>query len=207
MAEIALRGGRSSAGGCHPAEVDSCPHCAAPLRPAATFCLACDRPVVDETSRLSVGEAVHVSVGRPLMGLLIVAGCLLVVGVAAYGGTSFVHHQHAAKSRQAVADVTRAATLLVEAEGGRAVSCERMSAVVAGRAAETLRECAAVVGQDPGAEMGKLEVDRVRLKGTQGSARVRATISDRAGTHTFDRLLHLVHARRAWLLSWDGTPL
>jgi hypothetical protein len=187
--------------------VDSCPHCAAPLRPAATFCLACDRPVVEETSRLSVGDAVHVSVGRPLLGLVVVAGCLLAVGLATYGGVSFVHHQHAATTRQAVTDVTREATLLVEAEGGRSASCARMSAVVAGPSARTVRECGAVVGHDPGAAMCRLDVDRVRLHGTAGSARLRSTISDRAGTHTIDRVLHLVHARREWLVSWDGTPL
>lgn len=187
--------------------MDSCPHCAAPLRPAATFCLACDRPVVDDTSRLSVGEAVHVSVGRPFVGLLVVAGCLLVVGAAAYAGVALVHHQHAATTRQAVADVTRAATLLVEAEGGRSASCERMSAVVAGPATATLRECRAVVGHDPGAEVARLHVDRVRLHGTAGSARVRTTITDRAGSRTVDRVLHLVHGRRTWLLSWDGTPV
>jgi len=187
--------------------MSSCPHCAAPLRPAATFCLACDRPVVDETSRLSVGDAVHVSVGRPLVGLLVVVGCLVVIGAATYGGVSFVHHRHEATARQAAADVTRAATLILAAEGGHAASCARMSAVVAGPKARIVRECDSMVGHDPGAEPGTLHVDRVRLHGNAGSARVRSTISDRAGTHTLDRVLPLVHVRREWLLRWDGAPL
>jgi hypothetical protein len=186
--------------------VDSCPHCAAPLRPAATFCLACDRPVVDETSRLSVAEAVHVSAGRPLIGLLVVAGCLLVIGAATYGGVAFVHDRHAATRGQAVADVTRGTTLLIDAEAGRPDACRRARSVLAGPTVDLLRECLALVDHDPGARVDRVRVDRLRLHGTTGTAHVRATVGDATGTHTVDRVVALVHARRTWLMAWDGKP-
>jgi len=187
--------------------VNSCPHCDAPLKPASTFCLACDRPVVDESSRLSVGEPMRVSAGRPLVGLLVVAGVVLAVGGAAYGGLAYIHQQRTKSTDAVLEDVTRGTTLLVDAEGGRADACQRATSEVAGPADDVLRECRAIVDHDPGVRVAAIRVDRLDLEGAKGTARVRATISDAHGTHALDRAVDLVRGRRDWRMTWDGRPV
>jgi hypothetical protein len=184
--------------------VNSCPYCEAPLRPAATFCLACDRPVADENSRLSVADSVQVTVGRPLIGMLVVAACLLAVGATAYGGYALVHHEHVATRNQAVGDLTRGTTLLVEAEAGHARACQRAEALLAGSARQVRSECLALVDDDPGAHVEKVQVDRLSLHSTLGTAHVHAAITDDAGTHTVDRTVDLSKVGRDWRLAWDG---
>jgi hypothetical protein len=189
---------------CDPALVNSCPYCEAPLRPAATFCLACDRPVVDESSRLSVADSVQVTVGRPLVGLLVMAACVLAIGATAYGGYALVHHEHVATTSQAVRDVTRGTTLLVEAEAGHTGACRKAETVLAGPAAQVHSECLSLVDDDPGAHAGRMKVDGLSLHGTVGTAHVRAAITDDAGTHTLDRKVDLSKVGRDWRMTWDG---
>ena len=184
--------------------MENCPHCDAPLKPAATFCLTCDNPVAPETSRLSVGEAVTVSVGRPLVGLAVVAGCLLALGAATYGGVAYVHHQHHQSRQQVLDDVRQGTTLLVDAEGGQSRACHRAGTVLAGLPQDIERECAAIVGDDPGARVVAVSVDRLDLQGAKGTAHVHATIADASGTHVLDRVVDLVHGRREWRMDWSG---
>jgi hypothetical protein len=201
-----LRTGRSAAIACHPSAVTSCPHCDAPLKPAARYCLACDRPVGEETSALSVGEAVAVSVGRPLVAVAAVAATVVVLGALVWGYVAFLHHGNGAAEAQARGDVRRGTTLLVSAEGGQPSACLRSAGVLAGPAADVVAKCQAIVDHDPGAHVASIQVDRLRLQGTTGSVRVRASIRDRTGTHALDRVVDLVHAGRAWRMSWDGRP-
>lgn len=186
--------------------MEKCPHCDAPLRPAATYCLACDRPIVEQSSRLSVGEAVPVSVGRPLVAVLAIAGAVVVIGSLVWGYVAYVHHGNAQTAAQASADVRKGATLLVAAEGGQSDACRRSTALLAGPATGVLAQCQAIVDHDPGARVTSIRVDRVNLQGSTGTVRVRATVDDRAGAHTLDRVVDVVHVARKWRMSWDGRP-
>ena len=183
--------------------MENCPHCDAPLKPAARFCLACDQPL-DETSRLSVGEPVQVAVGRPLVGMAAVAATLLVVGGIVWGGLAFIHHERTQSRDAVIADVEHGTTLLVDAEAGRSSACRRSTGVLAGPAQDVARQCRAIVGADPGATVSSIRVDRLDLEGRTGTARLRATIHDDSGSHTVDRQVDLVHQGRAWRMSWDG---
>ncbi|RNM15751.1 zinc ribbon domain-containing protein [Nocardioides pocheonensis] len=184
----------------------SCPNCDAPLKPAATFCLACDRPVVEETSRLSVGEPVKVSVGRPVVGVAAVAATVLGLGALAWGGLALIHHERARSTAQVVDDVKQGTTLLVDAEAGRTAACHRSVGVLAGPASDVLAECHAILDHDPGARVASIRVDRLSLQTETGTARVRVSVDDRTGTHTLDQVVTLVHARRDWRMSWNGHP-
>jgi hypothetical protein len=185
-------------------ETVPCPHCEAPLKPAATFCLECDTPVVPDSGRLSVGEPTQVHVGRPILGISMIVAAVLVLGGAAYGTLAFVHHQRT--TTQATKDVTRGTTLLLEAEGGRAGACGKTHRTFAGPVEVVRSECAQVVDGDPGVKVDKVVVDRLSLGAKTGTARVRATISDRSGTRTVERSVNLVKESKRWRLSWDGHP-
>jgi hypothetical protein len=177
------------------------------VRPTATFCLACDRPIVEETSRLSVGEPVKVSVGRPLVAVAGIAGTVVVLGALVWGGIAFVQHQHARSTAQVVNDVKRGTTLLVDAEGGQTSACQRLTGVLAVPATTgAVGECRAMVDHDPGARVTSIQVDRLSLQGETGTARVQVAIDDHSGTHTVDKVVDLVRARRDWRMSWDGRP-
>jgi hypothetical protein len=182
----------------------SCPLCEAPIRPTATFCLACDNPVVPESSRLSVGDPVPVQHGRPLVGLALIAAAVLALGGTTYGAVAFVHHQHAASTAQVVHDITRGATLLVDAESGDSTACARTARVLAGPSQLLRQECTGIVDRDPGVRVDKIRVDRLDLGGRAGTARLRETVTDDRGTRTLERVVHLVHESRVWRLSWDG---
>lgn len=184
----------------------SCPNCDAPLKPAATFCLACDRPVVEETSRLSVGEPVTVSVGRPVVGVAAVVATALGLGALVWGGLAFIHHERARSTAQVVDDVKQGTTLLVDAEAGKTDACHRSVAVLAGPASDVLTECRAILDHDPGARVASITVDRLSLQAESGTARVRLSVDDRSGTHTLDQVVDLVRARRDWRMSWNGRP-
>jgi hypothetical protein len=201
-----LRTGRSPAITCHPSAVTNCPHCDAPLKPAARYCLACDRPVGEENSRLSVGEAVTVSVGRPLVAVAGVAAAVVVLGALVWGYVAFLHHGNGTVAAQARGDVKRGTTLLVSAEGGQPSACLHSTAVLAGPAADVLAKCQAIVDHDPGARVASIRVDRPTLRGTTGSVHVRASIRDRTGTHALDRVVDLVRTGRSWRMAWDGRP-
>src|SRR4051794_22259704 len=96
-------------------ETIPCPFCAAPLKPSATFCLACDKPVVPETSRLSVGDPVEVTMGRPLVAAGVAVAVLLALGGAVYGTVGFLHHQSAESRAAVIRDVAHGTTLLLKA--------------------------------------------------------------------------------------------
>jgi hypothetical protein len=161
---------------------------------------------VEESSRLSVGEAVPVSVGRPVVGLAVATATVVVLGLLVWGGYAFFHHAAVSTTAQALGDVKRGTTLLVEAEGGQSGACHRSTAVLAGPAAGVLHECQAIVDHDPGARVASIRVDKLALQGTTGTARVHAVVDDRTGTHTLDRVVDLVHVHRDWRMSWDGRP-
>lgn len=196
----------SAAGGWHPAAVTNCPHCDAPLKPAATFCLACDRPVVDETSRLSVAEPVKVSVGRPVVAVAAIVGCLVLLGGSAWGGVAYVRSVHHKSKELVISDVLRGTTLLIDAEGGSSGDCRRVPKALMGAVKDLRQQCDAIVGDDPGAHVQKISVDRLDLTGEVGKAYVHATVSDAKGTRTVDRVVDLHRASRAWRMVWDGKP-
>ena len=185
----------------------SCPNCDAPLKPAATFCLACDRPVVEETSRLSVGDPVKVSAGRPLVAVATIAGTVLGLGALVWGGFAFVQHQHARSTAQVIHDVKRGTTLIVDAEAGQSAACQRLTSVLATPATTgALGHCQAIVDRDPGARVASIRVDHLSLHGQTGTARVQVSVDDSTGTHTVDQVVDLVRARRDWRMSWNGRP-
>lgn len=184
----------------------NCPHCNAPLKPAATFCLACDRPVAEETSRLSVGEPVQVSVGRPVVAVAAIAGLVVLLGASVWGGLAYIHHVHHKSTALVVDDVKRATTFLIGAEGGTTHDCRRAAKVLAGPVKDSVQQCDAIVGKDPGAHVTTIGVSGLDLQGDKGTARVHATVTDAHGTHTVDRVVDLQRARRDWRVSWDGRP-
>jgi hypothetical protein len=183
--------------------VENCPHCDAPLKPAARFCLACDRPV-EETSRLSVGAPTVVSTGRPLVGLAVAAAVVVGLAGAVWGGVAFFRHASDHSTAVVVADVKHGTTLLVEAESGQSNACGRLPGVLAGPPKDLERECAAIVGDDPSARITAVTVDRLDLQGLRGTAHLRATVSDAQGTHSIDRVVDLVRVHKAWRFAWDG---
>lgn len=185
-------------------ETIPCPHCAAPLKPTATFCLACDNPVVPETSRLSVGDPIRVEVGRPIVGIAIIAAAVLALVGTAYGTLAFIHHQRAVSTAQVVDDIKHGTGLLVAAEGGSSTACRRTTPVLAGPGQVLRRECDGVVDEDPGVRVDKIVVDHLDLSGRTGTARVRTTVTDEHGTRTVDRVVDLVLESKVWRLKWDG---
>ena len=184
----------------------NCPHCDAPLKPAATFCLACDRPVAEETSRLSVGDPVQVSVGRPVVAVAAIAGVAVLLGASAWGGLAYVHHLHHKSTSLVVGDVKRATTLLVDAEGGKTRDCQRAAEALAGPVKDSVQQCDEIVGKDPGARVTTISVNGLDLQGDKGTARVHATVADAQGTHTVDRVVDLQRVQRNWRVTWDGRP-
>ena len=183
--------------------MERCPHCDAPLKPAARFCLACDRPV-DVTSRLSVGDAVVVTKGRPLVACLATGAVVLGLAGAAYGGLAFIHHERHHSTAVVVDEVKKGTSLIVAAEAGRTTACRQATGVLAGPAKNVEQECAAIVGDDPSARVTAVTVDRLDLQGLRGTAHVHATVTDATGTHTIDRVVDLVWAHKVWRLAWDG---
>lgn len=184
-----------------------CPHCEAPIKPTATFCLTCDTPVTDTERGLSVAAPVTVSVGRPLVGLGIATACLVVLGALAWGTIAFFQHRHAAAMAQATGSVERGVALLVSAEGGRARACGGAERVLAGSPATTAHECHQIVDHDPGARLDQLHVARPRLGADSGTVSISATVSDGSGTHTIARVVDLVDQSKHWHMSWDGRPV
>lgn len=185
--------------------MENCPHCDAPLKPAATYCLACDRPVAAPTSRLSVADAVPVR-ARPPVVLAAVAIGLVVLGGLIWGYVAYLHHGSAREAAQARANVRRGTTLLVDAESGKAGACQRSTKVLAGPATTVLTQCQGLVGHDPGARVASISVDGLDLRGSTGSIHLKASIADRTGTHNVDRVVDLVRSGRLWRMKWDGRP-
>jgi hypothetical protein len=183
-----------------------CPHCSEPIRPTATFCLACDNPVVDTDRGLSVAHAVPASVGRPVVGLAVALACVALLGGAAYGGLRIYRHAHAASAAQARAYVRRGLALVVSAESGQTSACHALEGVVAAPASKALSECRSIVGDDRGARVGDLTVGEPHLGKGTGTVELRATIDDRNGPHAVDETVRLVEVRRHWRMTWDGRP-
>ena len=185
-------------------ETIPCPHCAAPIKPSATFCLACDSPLVPVDGRLSVAEPVQVDTGRPVVALVAAATVLLLLAGAVYGVMGIVRHQHAAARAAVVDDITRGTTLLVEAESGDLAACHGAGAVLASTSHALHQDCTGIVDHDPGVKVDRISVDRLDLLTSTGTARVRMTVTDSKGTRTVDRVVALVHRAQGWRLTWNG---
>ena len=196
-------------------ETVPCPHCQAPIRPTATFCLACDTPLTDTSRGLSVAESVPVQPRLPIVGVAVTLGVLLAVGGAAYWMFSLYRHGQSAASTQASSDVSRAVRILVSAESGHGGACRELGQVsdlagsTSGASSTLAGDCLALVGHDHAVHLDTVSVDRTHLStGTEtGTARVRATVTDGAGRHDLDRTVDLVRRNKVWVLSWDGRPL
>lgn len=183
-----------------------CPHCSEPVRPTATFCLACDRPITDTERGLSVAEAVPASVGRPLVGLVVALACVGLLGAVAYAGVRIYGHAHTAEAKDAQDDVRRGLTLVVSAESGRSAACDELAPVVAPPAAKTRSECEAIVGDDRRAKVDAITLGRPHLGTGSGTVQVRATIADARGTRSLDETVHLTQVGRHWRMVWNGQP-
>jgi hypothetical protein len=181
-----------------------CPHCDAPLPPTATFCLSCDTAVADTQRGLSVAEPTVVRTGRPLVGIGVLVGVLLVVGTVGYGGYAFVHGRHAAARADALADTKRGVMILVAAEGGSARGCREADQVLSGDPGTLGRECRAIVGDDPGARLEDVTVDRPSLGSETGTVHLTATFVDHAGSRPFTHDFTVVKQLKQWRLSWTG---
>lgn len=196
----------------------ACPHCGAPIKPTATFCLACDTPVVDTERGLSVAESTPVTMGRPLVGLAIATACVLALGAAVFGTIAYVHHRHTLTADAAAANVRHGLTLLVSAESGHARACRSAERVLAAPAATVLHECRQIVGHDSGAHLDSIHVDRPQLGTDSGTAHVTETVTDGSGTHTVHEVVNLLdqaspatssgaRPARVWRMGWDGRPV
>ena len=183
-----------------------CPHCSEPIRPTATFCLACDTPIADTDRGLSVAHAVPASIGRPVVGLAVALACVALLGGTAYGGLRIYRHVHAASAAQARDYVRRGLGLVVAAESGQASACKRLGSVVAPPASKALAECRAIVGDDRGARVGDVSVGQPHLGKDTGTVEVKATIDDHNGSHAVAQSVRLVEERRHWRMAWDGRP-
>lgn len=183
-----------------------CPHCAEPVRPTATFCLACDKPITDTERGLSVAEAVPASIGRPVVGLAVLLVCVALLGGATYGGVRLFHHAHVATADQTEHDVRRGLALVVSAESGHTKACDLLPTYVAPPAPKALSECQAIVGDDKGAKLSELTVGQPHLGSDTGTVQVKATISDTGGTHALDESVRLVQVGRHWRMAWNGHP-
>lgn len=183
-----------------------CPHCSEPVRPTATFCLACDRPILDTERGLSVAEAVPAAVGRPLVGLVVALACLALLGGAAYGGVRIFHNAHSAEAKEAQADVRRGLTLVVSAESGHSAACDELAPLVAPPASTSRAACEAIVGDDRDAKIDTISVGKPRLESGTGTVQVRATIADQRGTRSLDETVSLVEVARHWRMAWNDRP-
>lgn len=183
-----------------------CPHCAEPVRPTATFCLACDQPITDTERGLSVAEAVPASIGRPVVGLTIALVCLALLGGAVYGTVRILRHEHVATADEATNDVRKGLELVVSAEDGHDRACDALGPVVAPPARKTLEHCQAIVGDDRGAKLSKVSVSQPHLANGAGSVHVKATITDAHGTRALDETVRIVQVGRHWRMAWSGRP-
>lgn len=183
-----------------------CPHCAEPVRPTATFCLACDQPITDTERGLSVAEAVPASIGRPVVGLTIALLCVALLGGAAYGGVRILRHENVASADEARNDVRSGLTLVVSAEDGHDRACDALGPVVAPPARKTREECQAIVGDDRSAKLSNVSVGQPHLGTGAGSVQVKATITDVHGTRALDETVRLVQVGRYWRMAWSGRP-
>jgi hypothetical protein len=188
-------------------ETSPCPSCGAPLKRTATFCLACDTPVVDTERGLSVAEPVPVppARGAPVVAVAIVAGLLVLLGGTAYGTVHLLRGRHGRAEAQAAADVRRGVTLLVRAESGEPGACRSVSALLAGSGRR--QECLGIVGKDPGAHLEDVRLDPARLEGETGTVRLHATLVDGRSSRTLDQVYAVVDQSRQWRLQWDGKPM
>ena len=198
-------------------ETVPCPHCNAPVRPTATFCLACDTPLADiRRGGLSVADGVPVQGLFRVVGIGVGLALLLVLGGAGFGMYRLYDHAQSDAAGLADAAVNRSVRLLVEAESGRAAACHELRRVselqrVDGASPETLSgQCRALVGRDASARLETMSIASLRIseQSHSGTARVLATIQDPSGTHRVDRTLDVVRKRdRSWVVAWDGRPL
>ena len=183
----------------------SCPHCEAPIRPTATFCLACDTPVTDTERGLSVAEPVPVAPrSGPLLVVAAVAGILVALGGTAYGVAHFMNARHTKAETAAASDLRHAVTLLVRAESGEAGACHRVTAYLAGGGRR--QECLDIVDKDPGVHLENVRLDPAQLGSLTGTLRLRATVVDDRGTRDLDHVYNLVDEAKQWRLRWDGKP-
>jgi hypothetical protein len=190
-----------------PVETIPCPHCDAPIRPTATFCLACDTPVTDTDRGLSVATPTPVARSRIASTAAVAAtvGVVALLGGAVYGTVHLIHGRKAHAEAQASADVRRAVTVLVRAESGQPYACRTAAALLA--RSNPRQECLAVLGEDPGARLQDVRLDPARLGSHTGSVRLHATVVDNHGSRPLDQTFDVVDVSGQWRLRWDGKPL
>jgi hypothetical protein len=177
------------------------------VRPTATFCLSCDRPLADTDRGLSVAEGTPVRGAGPGKLIAVVAACLVVAGAATWATVAFLHARHTSENAQATADVRRAVTLLVSAEAGHGGACRALAGVTSGRAGTVIAECQTIVGRDTGVRLDSIDVSRPSLRGATGHVRFSATTTDASGTHATTEVVDLVRPHRDWQLVWSGHAL
>jgi hypothetical protein len=185
-------------------EEHQCTSCGATLPRTGTYCLACDTPVAGAVRGLSVGEIEVVQTGRPLLGIAIGVGVLVVAVGLVLGLRHFVvDHANGSVSTAAKTGVD----VVVLAEGGHPSACPQVPTTIAGDPHTEVAACRAVFDDDPGAHLVHLRSGSVTRHGSRGTADLRATLVDRSGKRAFDRTVDLVQQNGTWMLSWDGSPL
>lgn len=168
-----------------------------------TFCLTCNTAVTDAGSALSVAETHSVRKGKPIVGIIVGAIGLVLIGGLCYGLFQ-ASRPHTATNIEYT--VSQGLGLLVKAEGGTKGPCTKLSKYVEGPKTNYLPACQAMINQDPGAHLTATKVSNVVLHGHSGTAHVHATLVDDKGTHTIDRDVK-VHEKNVWHLVWDRQPL
>jgi hypothetical protein len=183
----------------------SCPHCDAPIKPTATFCLACDRPIVDTERGLSVAETTAAPARpRPVLVGVVIAGVLALLGGSTYAVVHYIAGRHHHAEAVAGADARKAVTLLVRAEAGSAHACRRVAPLLSGSSAR--RDCQDIVGRDPGVQFEDVHTGTATIDGSSATVRISARVTDGHGTRTIDDVLKLTQAGNLWQLDWNGTP-
>jgi hypothetical protein len=181
-----------------------CAGCGASLPPAGTYCLACDTPVAETSSRLSVGDMEVVAHGRPLLGVAVIVASLVALGAVGWTGVTLYHrHRAESVSKPALAGVR----ILLGSEAGRTGGCPYLRAWIAGDPKAEERACLALAHDDPGAHVRGLHATAVHRHGSHATVTLAGTLVDAAGRRPWSRSVPMVEQHDDWLLAWDGTPV
>lgn len=181
-----------------------CTNCGASLPATGTYCLACDTPVANAGTGLSVSTATVTQVGRPwvgvIIGLVVVA---LIAGIVIGIRMLMSHGQNSAAESAATTGIN----LIVETERGRAGVCTLLSQSVTGDPTQSRNACHRLLGQDPHLSLKHLHMTAINRHGDGATVRLQATINNGDGPHPFDRDVKLAKVEGTWKMDWDLQPI
>lgn len=169
-----------------------------------TYCLACDTPVKDVGSGLSVSTATVTKVGRPWVGFTVGVIILLVIVGGVLGVKALISH---GQNNAVMTAATNGVKLIVATEEGRAGVCKTVSTGVAGDPTQSLAACRALLGKYPNLKLTHLHTSAIDRHGDGATVRLQGTINDGTGPHPFDRNVKLARVLGIWKMDWDLQPI